>query len=84
MSTPILMGYDEVSAMTGIAINTLKDYRAKNKPGGPPCAVVCGKVRYRRSDVLAWLDDQFEQSANREPKPMPVFTPLGRGGRKSA
>jgi len=78
MSDPILMGYEEVSALTGIAVNTLKDYRAKNKAGGPPSAVICGKVRYRRSDVLAWVDAQFEQAAKREPKAMPVFTPLGR------
>lgn len=69
------MGHEEVSALTGIPVNTLKDYRAKRKAGAPPSAVVCGKVRYRRSDVLAWIDEQFEQS--REAKPMPVFTPLG-------
>lgn len=70
------MDHDEVSALTGIPVNTLKDYRAKNKPGGPPSALVCGKVRYRRTDVLKWVDDQFEQP--RQAKPTPTFTPLGR------
>lgn len=83
MSAPILMGYEEVSNLTGIPVNTLKDYRAKKKAGGPPSAVVCGKVRYRRADVLAWLDEQFEQGGRRS-KPVPAFTPLGRHKRSLA
>ena len=78
MSEPILMGHDEVSALTGIPVNTLKDYRAKKKADGPPSAVICGKVRYRRADVLAWVDQRFELDAKRESKPLPAFTPLGR------
>ena len=75
MSDPILMGYEEVSNLTGIPVNTLKDYRAKKKAGGPPSAVVCGKVRYRRTDVLAWLDAQFDEPVKRCKQ---EFTPLGR------
>lgn len=82
MSAPILMGYEEVSNLTGIPINTLKDYHAKDKAGGPPSAVICGRVRYRRSDVLVWIDQRFEQAGKREPKPVPVFTPLGRRAAK--
>lgn len=78
MSAPILMGFEEVSNLTGIPVNTLKDYHAKDKAGGPPSAVICGRVRYRRSDVLTWIDQRFEQAGKSEPKPGLVFTPLGR------
>lgn len=76
MSESILMGYAEVSAMLGVPINTLKDYRAKRK--GPRSAVIGGKVKYRRTDVLAWLDEQFENGAKGSAKLTPIFSPLGK------
>ncbi len=61
MSESILLGYDEVATLLGIPVNTLKDYRAKGK--GPRSAVIGGKVKYRKSDVLTWVDDRFAESA---------------------
>lgn len=77
MSESILMGYEEVSALLGVPVNTLKDYHAKGK-GGPRSAVIFGKVKYRRADVLAWLDAKFEDSGKCGAKPAPVFSPLGK------
>lgn len=74
MSEPILMGYEDVSNLLGVPINTLKDYRAKGK--GPRSAVIGGKVKYRRSDVLAWIDDCFQESA-RGATLEHAFKPLG-------
>ncbi|WP_373202869.1 helix-turn-helix transcriptional regulator [Mycobacterium marinum] len=77
MFETILIGYADVSKMTGIPINTLKDYRAKGNKG-PRSAVIGGRVKYRRTDVLAWLDDQFDKTAKGSAKPTPAFSPLGK------
>lgn len=75
MSGQLLIGYEELSKLTGIPINTLKDYRAKGK--GPRSAVVGGKVKYRHSDVLEWIDQCFAESARGANTATPTFTPLG-------
>lgn len=69
----LLIGYNEASDLTGVPVNTLKDYRAKGK--GPRSAVIGGRVRYRRADVLAWIDEQFEQTV-RGAGIKPAFSPL--------
>lgn len=83
MSESILMSYADVYALTGIPINTQKDWRAKGK-GGPRSAVIAGKVKYRRTDVLAWLDAQFEKTASGSVRPAPIFSPLGKRSLVSA
>ncbi|MUM33247.1 helix-turn-helix domain-containing protein [Mycolicibacterium sp. CBMA 361] len=75
MSQQLLIGQQELSEITGIPRNTLKDYRAKNK--GPRSAVVGGKVKYRYTDVLTWMDQCFEES-ERGTDVVPQFTPLGK------
>lgn len=71
------MGYAEVSELVGIPVNTLKDYRANDK--GPHSAVIGGRVKYRRADVLAWIDEQFTQSARGgASKSVKRFKPLGK------
>lgn len=71
------MGYGEVSELTGIPVYTLKDYRAKGDKG-PRSAVIAGKVKYRRGDVLVWIDEQFEKSGKGGPvTPAKRFSPLG-------
>ena len=70
-----LIGYAEASVlMGGVPINTLKDYRAKGK--GPRSAVIGGRVKYRRSDVLAWIDEQFTQNID-SAGGSSLFKPLG-------
>jgi predicted DNA-binding transcriptional regulator AlpA len=77
VSESILVGYAEVSELTGIPVYTLKDYRAKGDKG-PRSAVIAGKVKYKRADVLAWIDEQFENSGKGgSAKPTPRFAPLG-------
>lgn len=78
-----LIGYQEASLLTGIPVNTLKDYRAKGK--GPLSAVIGGRVKYRHADVLAWVDGQFDRSAKGASVMRPVFEPLnGRALGRSA
>lgn len=49
-----LMTIDEVSEYTQIPKSTLYNWRHRNE--GPPSISLGRRVRYRRSDVEAWLD----------------------------
>ncbi len=72
------MGTDEFFDLTGVPVNTQKDWRAKGGKKGPRSAVIGGKIKYRRTDVMAWLDEQFGEPAEHLVKPVPKFTPLGK------
>jgi predicted DNA-binding transcriptional regulator AlpA len=51
----------EVSRFTGIPEPTLRWYRSKGK--GPRSFRVGRRIRYRKADVLAWLDEQERATA---------------------
>ena len=38
-----------------LTVNTLEKWRVRGE--GPPFVKVGGRVRYRRSDVLAWIEE---------------------------
>jgi excisionase family DNA binding protein len=46
----------EVAALVGVTAPTVRSW--KHRGSGPPCYVVVGAVRYRRSEVEAWLEAQ--------------------------
>lgn len=71
----ILLGYG-ASELTGVPINTLKDYRQKDK--GPESAVIAGRVKYRRADILAWIDEQFTADAAKSTRVESKLSPLGK------
>lgn len=50
------LGMPEVSAMTGVPIDTLRYWRHLGT--GPRAYKVGRRVRYDRADVVAWLDEQ--------------------------
>jgi len=54
-----LMREPEVEAMTGISAGTLRWWRARGD-SGPRWAKLGRRVVYRRSDVEAWINQQFE------------------------
>lgn len=56
-----LMTIEEVSELIRIPASTLRFYRHKGE-GGPRSAKIGGRVMYRRADVEAWLDAQFEEA----------------------
>lgn len=56
MSGGDIMTIAEVGDRLGVAVQTLYNWRAAGK--GPPGFRLGGKLRYRRSDVEAWLDEQ--------------------------
>lgn len=71
------MGTDEFYKLTGVPINTQKDWRAKGGKQGPQSAVVGGRIKYRRSDVLAWINEQFDKPVKRDGNSVRGFSPLG-------
>ncbi|WP_367593363.1 helix-turn-helix transcriptional regulator [Mycobacterium colombiense] len=59
-SDVVLMSTTEVSAELGIPVGTLRYYRSSGR--GPASFRLGGRIRYRRADVMAWVDDQERNS----------------------
>lgn len=55
-----LMTTEQVSGELGIPVGTLRYYRSSGT--GPASFRLAGRVRYRRADVLAWVEDQERNS----------------------
>lgn len=60
MTLPDLMTTAEVAERLHISEGTVRWWRHVRT--GPPSFKVCGAVRYRRTDVEAWLDSQYENT----------------------
>ncbi|WPH57694.1 hypothetical protein [Mycobacterium phage WXIN] len=56
-----LVTIDEVAQMTNTPINTVRYWKQINY--GPRFAKIGRRVMARRSDVEAWIEAQFEESA---------------------
>lgn len=59
--TPQLLRIEQVAERTGVAVSTLRHWRAAGT--GPKSARIGRRVMYRPEDVDAWIDAQFDQSA---------------------
>lgn len=58
--TPLeLLTTEEVSTLVGIPQATLRYWRHNGE--GPRSAKLGGRVVYRKTDVLAWVDAAFEE-----------------------
>lgn len=57
----VLKTMDEVSEMTRIPVATLRFYRHQGNKG-PRSGLVGGRVMYREQDVLAWINEAFEDA----------------------
>jgi DNA-binding transcriptional MerR regulator len=55
-----LMTTSEVSAVLGIPVGTLRYYRSSGC--GPASFRLGGRIRYRRAEVLAWVEEQERNS----------------------
>ncbi|MCV7224538.1 helix-turn-helix transcriptional regulator [Mycolicibacterium komossense] len=51
-----LMTTEDVSTELGIPVGTLRYYRSTGS--GPMSFRLAGRVRYRRAEVMAWVNDQ--------------------------
>lgn len=60
--TPVLLDIKDVAKKTGVAVSTLRHWRANDT--GPKSARIGRRVRYRAADVDAWIAAQFEEPLN--------------------
>lgn len=60
-----LLRIEDVTDMTGISPNTLRFWRHTGT--GPRSAKLGRRIVYRESDVVAWVDEQFEKANSKEP-----------------
>lgn len=56
-----LLRIEEVAAMTGIPMPTLRYWRARG--AGPASAKLGKRIVYREGDVHAWIEAQFDAAA---------------------
>lgn len=49
----------DVSAVTGIPVGTLKYFRHRGHGGPKSFALTPRAIRYRREDVLAWIEEAY-------------------------
>ena len=60
-----LLGESETAKMLSVSTRTLQAWRLK---GGGPMFVRCGRaVRYRRRDLISWIDANAVSSTSQEP-----------------
>jgi predicted site-specific integrase-resolvase len=59
-----LMTTRDVSTALGIPVGTLRYYRSSGQERMSFC--LAGRVRYRRAEVMAWVDDQESNSRRGE------------------
>ena len=57
---PPLMTDKQVSELTGIPEGTLRFFRHRGHGGPSSFALTPRNVRYRREDVLNWINSQYE------------------------
>lgn len=56
-----LMNIEEVADLLGVARHTVYQWRSRGD-GPPGYRLGGGRVRYRRAEVLAWLEEQRDES----------------------
>lgn len=60
-----LISPQELADRLGLAIHTVYGWRKeRSRVAGPPCFMVGGRLRYRLSEVEAWLESQRETRAS--------------------
>jgi excisionase family DNA binding protein len=74
-STMDLIGVEQVASILGVSASTVRWWRQTGK--GPRSARIGKHVKFKRADVEAWADAQFESEL--ESKSVDFqFKPLGR------
>jgi DNA-binding transcriptional MerR regulator len=59
-----ILGIEQLAEELNTSINTVRYWRTIGY--GPRSARIGRRVVYRRADVDAWVDAQFEEAANRD------------------
>lgn len=61
---PEFLSSSEVASLIGVTVGTLANWRTSNR--GPRWRRIGSMVRYERSDVLAWIDQNVEIHETRD------------------
>ena len=61
-ANPALIGAGQLARMLGISVHTVRGLRSRNPDALPKAVKIGGSVRWRMSDVEAFLDNQTEAS----------------------
>ena len=59
-----LLTAEEVAHLTGLPLNTIYKHRHQRKGLGALAVKVGRHLRWRESDIEAWLDEQVERAGN--------------------
>lgn len=59
---PLLLTEKKAAEILGFSPRTLQGWRSEGGPGLPFVRISKGCVRYRRSDIEAWLENQLRTS----------------------
>jgi predicted DNA-binding transcriptional regulator AlpA len=79
-----LLTSDEAALLLGVPVATLRTWRSRRRGYGPRAVQVGGSIRYRLTDLLAWIDEHTETpdgcvpegvEASRRGKPSPADLP---------
>jgi predicted DNA-binding transcriptional regulator AlpA len=62
-----LLTSDEAALLLGVPVATLRTWRSRRRGYGPRAVQVGGSIRYRPSDLLAWIDDHTETAEGAVP-----------------
>jgi excisionase family DNA binding protein len=60
-----LLNVEEVAEQLGVPVSTLHYWNHRGE-GGPPCAVVGNRLKYRQADVDAWIAARFAERQQRD------------------
>lgn len=58
-----LLRIEDVAALTGVPVNTLRYWRSKGGIGPASAKLGPRRVVYREADVRAWIDESFAKAS---------------------
>jgi excisionase family DNA binding protein len=61
-----LMTVEEVAEYLGLSVDTLYSYRSNGADLGPPAIRIGRRLRWRQTDVDAWIDERAEKARTAE------------------
>ena len=76
-----LLTSDEAASLLGVPVATLRTWRSRRRGYGPRAVHVGGCVRYRASDLLAWIEEHTEAPDGAPPEGLDV-SQRGKGAPK--
>jgi predicted DNA-binding transcriptional regulator AlpA len=54
----VYIGTGEVARIAGVTSETVRDWASSNRPGLPRPARLNGRLKFKREEILAWIEGQ--------------------------